>query len=106
MEIFPQELAARLQAPNPPHLLDVREPEEHEFASLPNSKLIPLGQLNVRAAEIDSWKNDEIVVYCHHGIRSWHAIQMLAQMGFEQLINLSGGIDQWSREVDTKVPRY
>jgi rhodanese-related sulfurtransferase len=106
VEIFPQELAARLQGPDAPHLLDVRQPEEHEFAALPNSTLIPLGQLAARAAEIASWKKDEIVVYCHHGIRSQHAIHLLAQMGFEKLVNLTGGIDQWSREIDSKVPRY
>jgi rhodanese-related sulfurtransferase len=106
MEIFPQELAARLATPDAPKLLDVREPEEHELAALPNSKLIPLGQLSARAPELESWKNEEIVVYCHHGIRSRHAIDFLQELGFEKLVNLAGGIDQWSREVDRKVPRY
>lgn len=106
MEILPQELAARIQGGDAPKLLDVREPEEHEFAALPDSKLIPLGQLSVRASEIESWKKVEIVVYCHHGIRSRHAIQFLQHLGFEQLLNLSGGIDQWSAQVDPKVPRY
>jgi rhodanese-related sulfurtransferase len=106
MEILPQELAARINGHDAPKLLDVREPEEHELAALPNSKLIPLGQLSVRASEIASWKNEEIVVYCHHGIRSRHAIQFLEQLGFERLLNLSGGIDQWSAQVDPKVPRY
>ncbi|MDB6033729.1 MAG: sulfurtransferase [Verrucomicrobiales bacterium] len=106
MEILPQELAARINSSDVPKLLDVREPEEHELAALPNSKLIPLGQLSVRASEISSWKSDEIVVYCHHGIRSRHAIQFLQQLGFERLLNLSGGIDQWSVQIDPTVPRY
>jgi rhodanese-related sulfurtransferase len=106
MEILPQELAARLKGGDALKLLDVREPEEHELAALPNSKLIPLGQLSARASEIASWKNEEIVVYCHHGVRSRHAIQFLEQLGFERLLNLSGGIDQWSTQIDRTVPRY
>jgi rhodanese-related sulfurtransferase len=106
VDIFSQELAALLKAANPPHLLDVREPEEHGLAALPNARLIPLGQLAGRAAELSAWKEEEIVVYCHHGIRSLHAIQLLKPLGFTRLSNLAGGIDAWSREVDPAVPRY
>ena len=106
MDILPQELAALLKASNPPRLLDVREPEEHELAAIPNSTLIPLGQLAGRACELSQWKNEEIVVYCHHGIRSLHAIHLLRPLGFVRLVNLAGGIDGWARDVDAKVPRY
>ena len=102
----PTELAARLVAPNPPRLLDVREPEEHAFAALPHSTLLPLSELAERAEEIAAWKDDEIVVYCHHGVRSAHAIAQLRALGFLRLHNLSGGIDRWSVEVDSTVPRY
>ena len=105
-ELFPQELAALLSGPNPPRLLDVREPEEHALAAIPNSILIPLGQITGRASELCAWQQDEIVVYCHHGIRSRHAIHLLTQLGFSNLANLSGGIDAWSTAVDPKVPRY
>ena len=106
LQVFPAELAAKLKAPNPPHLLDVRQPEEHEFVALPNSTLIPLGELMARADEIEDWKDEEIVVYCHHGIRSLNAIGQLKHMGFTQLRNLAGGIDRWSTDVDPKLPRY
>ena len=102
----PTELAARLVAPNPPRLLDVREPEEHAFAALPHSTLVPLSELSERAEEIAAWKDEETVVYCHHGIRSAHAIAHLRALGFLRLHNLSGGIDRWSVEVDSTVPRY
>jgi rhodanese-related sulfurtransferase len=92
--------------PNAPRLLDVREPEEFEIAALPNARLLPLGQIPARFSELESWKNETIVVYCHHGIRSLHAINFLLQAGFANLANLSGGIDAWSREVDPKTPRY
>lgn len=104
--ITPAELAAQLRSAAPPRLLDVREVEEHEFAALPGSKLIPVGELGQRAQEIAEWKQEPVVVYCHHGIRSLHAIQQLQFLGFSHLLNLTGGIDAWSREVDSTVPRY
>ena len=100
------ELAAMLTLADPPRLLDVREAEEHELAALPNSTLVPLGQIPGRVQELSDWKNEPVVVYCHHGIRSLHAIHFLTQAGFTNLTNLSGGIDAWSREVDSKTPRY
>lgn len=102
----PAELAARLRSPEPPALLDVREPEEHAFCALPASRLIPLGELVERVDELADWREREIVVYCHHGVRSAHAIGILRQLGFTKLVNLSGGIERWSLEVDSSVPRY
>ena len=87
-------------------LLDVREQEEHQFAALPGSTLIPLRQIPDRADQIADWKDKDVVVYCHHGVRSLQAIGWLSQLGFTKLRNLTGGIDQWSREVDSTVPRY
>ena len=100
------ELAARLREPNPPRLLDVRQPEEHALAALPGSELIPLHELLFRHEEIEAWRDEEIVVYCHHGIRSLNAIAQLRHFGFSRLRNLAGGIDRWSVEVDPAVPRY
>ena len=100
------ELAAFLKMPDAPRLLDVREFEEFEIVALPNARLVPLGQIPARVEQIADWKNEPVVVYCHHGIRSMHAINFLTHAGFTDLTNLSGGIDAWSREVDPKLPRY
>ena len=100
------ELAGLLKLKDAPRLLDVREPEEFEIASIPGARLIPLGQIPARIEQIADWKTEPIVVYCHHGIRSMHAINFLSHVGFTNLANLSGGIDAWSREVDPKMPRY
>lgn len=100
------ELAERLKSAEPPRLLDVRQPGEFAIAALPEAKLIPLGEIPERITELDGWKNEEIVVYCHHGVRSAHAIGWLRQQGFEKLTNLSGGIDAWSVHVDPELPRY
>ena len=72
--LTPGELAERLKSASPPRLLDVRELEEHQFVALPHSKLIPLHEIPARVHEIESWKNEDTVVYCHHGIRSANAI--------------------------------
>lgn len=106
MQISPKALAARLQSEHPPRLLDVREPSEHAFVALPNSTLIPLGEIAERADEIEAWKHEEIVVYCHHGIRSLHALAQLRALGFTDVSNLTGGIDAWANDVDPSLPRY
>lgn len=100
------ELAEWLRRDSPPWLLDVREEDEHQFAALPNSKLIPLGQIPVRLMELEAWKDQDLVVYCHHGMRSLQAIHWLRGQGFTRLHNLTGGIDAWSCKVDASVPRY
>jgi rhodanese-related sulfurtransferase len=102
----PHELAGKLHSSRPPHLLDVRQPDEHAFVALANSTLIPLGELLSRADEIDEWRDDEVVVYCHHGIRSAQAVAQLRAIGFANVQNLSGGIDQWTTEIDPNLPRY
>ena len=85
-------------------LLDVREPGEYEICSLPDSKLIPLGDLTSRVHELDT--ADDIIVYCHHGMRSLQAARMLKGMGYKKVRNLAGGIDAWAVKFDDKMPRY
>lgn len=75
-------------------LVDVREPEEFEECRIQGCKLIPLGELMMRAPrELDP--ESDIVVYCGHGIRSMHALMGLKQLGFERVRSLRGGIDAW-----------
>ena len=86
-------------------LIDVREPFEYEIAHIPNAKLIPLGQVVARSAEIDL--NRTAVIQCKGGVRSAKAIEDLKSAGFTgRLINLKGGIGAWSNEVDASVPKY
>ena len=85
-------------------LLDVREPWEFELAHLPGAILIPLAELPSRLRELNV--SDPVIVYCHHGIRSWHAACFLERNGFAQVFNLNGGIDAWSRDIDPALARY
>ena len=103
-QMTPAELHQRLANNDSLQLIDVREPEEHAIAHLPGALLIPLGELTVRHQEVDP--DQETVVYCHHGIRSMHAIAFLQQQDFENLVNLAGGIDAYSISADPSVPRY
>jgi rhodanese-related sulfurtransferase len=99
------ELSAHLQtASTRPLLLDVREPWEYQLASLPDSVLIPIQQIPARVAELD--RERETVVICHHGVRSWYVGAFLERQGLTNVINLTGGVDAWSTDVDTAVPRY
>ena len=104
--MIPSELAAKLRAPQPPRLLDVRQPEEHAFVALPGSTLIPLGELHAHLDDLEAWKDVEVVVYCHHGIRSAQAVAMMRAAGFANVHNLAGGIERWVSEVDPSLPRY
>lgn len=103
-EIAPRELAARLARGDDLELIDVREPYEHRFASIPGARLIPLRGLEESLPTLDPGR--ELVLVCHHGVRSLAAAELLRARGFDRVWNLTGGIDRWSDEVDPGVPRY
>ena len=104
-EITATELKQRLDKGDDIQIIDVREPHEYEIAQIPNSRLIPLGQVLGRMNEIDPER--ETVVHCKMGGRSAKAIEALKRTGFTgHLINLNGGITAWSNEVDPSVPKY
>jgi rhodanese-related sulfurtransferase len=104
LDITPEELARRIAAGAAPLLLDVRQPEEHAYVSLVPSTLIPLPELAARLAELA--KTQEIVAYCHHGVRSRHAAVFLRAQGYTRARTLVGGIDAWTNRVDPSLPRY
>ena len=87
-------------------LIDVREAEELVQASLDGAVHIPLGDLKARVNEIDADEETPIGVLCHHGQRSLYAAVYLHQEGLTGARSIAGGIDLWSRAVDTSVPRY
>ena len=104
-EITATELKQRLDNGDDIQLIDVREANEVAIARIPNSVHIPLGQVLARMNEIDP--NRETVVHCKMGGRSARAIDALQRSGFQgKLINLKGGIIDWSNQVDPSVPKY
>ncbi|HWO99393.1 MAG TPA: rhodanese-like domain-containing protein [Methylococcus sp.] len=100
--ISPTELKQWLSTSDaPPLLLDVREPEEFAFCHLEGSLHIPMAEMATRWRELDPTR--DLVVVCHHGVRSFQVAQFLETQGFDRVINLTGGLDAWSREVDPSL---
>jgi adenylyltransferase/sulfurtransferase len=102
--ITPRELADELAKTNTITLIDVREPYEWKLARIDGARLIPLGTLEGALDAID--RDADVVVYCHHGMRSEMAAYALRDAGVRRVRNLVGGIDRWSRDVDPRIPRY
>lgn len=99
-----KELKAKQDAQEKFRLIDVREPDEYRICSIPGAELKPLGQIPQWMQGLD--KSEEIILQCHHGMRSQQACFFLAKNGFTKVKNLTGGIDAWSVQIDPSVPRY
>ena len=92
-----QELHERIVASEKVNLVDVREPNEHAEFNI-GGILLPLGE--IRIAEIDSiehLKNEEVICYCRSGNRSGQAALILESLGFKNVVNVSGGMLDWSQ---------
>ncbi|MCK5262412.1 MAG: sulfurtransferase [Gammaproteobacteria bacterium] len=87
-----------------PLLLDVRQPWEYDICRIAGSQLIPMGKIPTELDELD--KDRETVVICHHGIRSRQIGYYLEQAGFDNVINLKGGVDAWAKVIDKTMATY
>jgi len=103
-EITPQELRQLQERYEELIVLDVREPWERQAASITGSQHIVMADVPSRVQELDP--EQHIVVYCHHGVRSLSVTDWLRKQGYENTQSMAGGIDRWSLEIDSKVPRY
>ncbi|MCK6472746.1 MAG: hypothetical protein L6R28_13470 [Planctomycetes bacterium] len=103
--ITPAELKRKIDAGEEIRLIDVREQQEWEHCRIEGAEWKPLSQARVWIGEIDP-TGGPYVFYCHHGMRSGQVCMYLAQQGAQQAYNLTGGIDRWSLDVDSSVPRY
>lgn len=104
LQIEPRDLKARLDGGEKLVLVDVRHPWEHEICRIEGAELIPLNVLGEHVVRLES--ACEVVLYCHHGIRSLDAAVWLRGQGVEGARSMAGGIDRWSQEIDPGVPRY
>ena len=103
-DISPSELFEEMKSNKELYLLDVREECEWDICKLPDSNQIPLRMIEEVASMLP--KDKDIVVYCHHGLRSSQAVEMIKKSGHKSVRNLSGGINQWAREVDNDMAQY
>lgn len=104
--IRPAELKAWLEdlQREKPLLLDVREPWEFERCHIDGAVSVPMNGIPARLDELP--RDREIVVSCHHGVRSFHVARFLDHNGFTRVINLTGGVDAWAKEADPTMPTY
>jgi adenylyltransferase/sulfurtransferase len=103
MEVSPQRVNLLLPAiaRGEITLVDCREDDEWQFNRLPGARLMPLS----RFGELQP-PEGPVIVYCHHGMRSLRATSYLRSKGNPQVWSMAGGIDAWSREIDSDTPLY
>jgi rhodanese-related sulfurtransferase len=104
-EITPAEVKAKLDSGSAILMIDVREPEEHRICRIDGSRLIPMRSIPQHLEELRE-EDGQIVVFCHHGVRSLSVVDWLRRQGVENSTSMAGGIDLWSRRIDPAVPRY
>ena len=102
-EVTPTAVRGRLDAGADLVLLDVREADEVAHCRIAGAVHIPMGDVPARLSELDP--DRDLVVYCHHGVRSAAVANFLRQQGFKA-VNLEGGVDQWARAIDPTMRRY
>ncbi len=104
-EVTVQEMKRALEHPELGiHVLDVRDPDEYEIAHVKGVPQIPLGDLPRRFTELNP--NQQIYLHCKGGVRSMKALNFLREQGFKYLKSVKGGINAWSDEIDSSIPKY
>jgi adenylyltransferase/sulfurtransferase len=104
LDITARDLATEMKTNQNLEVIDVREAHEWEICHIEGARLVPLSELPSRLNEIDGHK--DIVLHCHHGMRSMRALEVLKAAGFSRLRNLMGGIDAWAVNNDPSMARY
>jgi rhodanese-related sulfurtransferase len=105
LQISAKEVSERIARGEKLLLVDVREPWEYDLCKIPGAKLVPLGTIPANLSVLLDVDN-EVICYCHHGMRSLDAAVWLRQQGVESAKSMAGGIECWSMEIDSSVPRY
>lgn len=106
LEIDCHAVKTKLDAAEKFLFLDCREPEEFAVAKIPGATLIPMSQLAERLPEIESSRDEEVIIHCHHGGRSLRVANWLRNQGFTKASSMAGGIDKWAIEIDPSIARY
>lgn len=104
LEIMPREVKQRLDRGEKVLLVDVREPHEHAICRIEGAELIPMRTIPANLQKLDI--DEEVICFCHHGMRSLDVANWLRGQGVKSVKSMSGGIDRWSVEIDPRVPRY
>lgn len=107
LEITPEEAHKRLQRSGEAVLIDVRELEEFSLSHVDSAVLIPMQSIPAELQKLEALSDEsELLILCHHGVRSLQVASWLRAHGIENCYSIAGGIDRWNREVDSSIPRY
>jgi rhodanese-related sulfurtransferase len=99
-----RELAAMRSAGDEHTVLDVREARELDVCRLEGALHVPMAEIPARTDDLPM--DQPLVVICHHGARSQMVVDFLRSAGFDNAVNLDGGIDAWACDIDPSMPRY
>lgn len=103
--LTPQQVKTRLAEDSSIRFIDVREPQEHALARIDGAEFLPMSQAQQWLTTLQY--DQEIIFFCHSGVRSEHVASYLThQLGYTNIANMLGGIDAWSLDIDPDVPRY
>ena len=97
---------AKLDAGDSFFFIDCREQDEHELVNIEAARLLSMSEIQDRVCELEDHREDEIIVHCHHGVRSLQVALWLQQLGFANVKSMEGGIDRWAAEIDQTLLRY
>lgn len=106
IELGPGRVKALLDSGDDITLLDCRLQKEKDLAAIDGAVFIPMQEVSDRIQELDGYLDRKLVVFCHAGVRSMKVALFLRERGFEDVWSMAGGVDLWSRAIDTNVPRY
>ena len=104
MEWTCEQVKARLDAAEPMRLVDCREPTEWAFNRIDGAMHVPMREIPARLGDLP--RDQPILVYCHHGIRSLQVAAFLRERGFPEAWSMAGGIHPWSQRMDAQARRY
>ncbi|MGH7290001.1 MAG: rhodanese-like domain-containing protein [Myxococcota bacterium] len=105
-EVPPQQVKQWLDEQRDMVLLDCRNAHEHALAHIDGARLVPMDEIAARLEELREFEDQMVVVYCHHGRRSMNVTMAMRRYGFPNVKSMTGGIHQWSQEIDPAVPQY
>lgn len=104
IEVTPREVSERLVRGEKFLFVDVREKWEYDVSRIETAELISLREIPANIARLE--EAGEVVLFCHHGMRSLDAAAWLRSQGVTGARSMAGGIERWSVEIDPRVPRY
>lgn len=108
LEIGPTDVSYLLGRPGARdfRIIDCRELDEWHICRLPDAVLVPMSRIDEMAPQVFTDTSENLIVYCHHGMRSQRLAQWLRQHGFYRAQSMRGGIDAWADLVEPEMPRY